>query len=112
MHKRRTLIRLWVVVALPLLACTAATSILFPPSTPTNDHSSAILTILSAERTPSVTATASPQPASHTPTYAATQIPNAELGVELSDRKIEASNPEEFVRGLGKPQVVELFAFW
>lgn len=112
MHKRRTLIRLWVIVALPLLACSAATSMLFPLATPTNDHSSAILTIVGAEKYREVTTTPSPPPIGQTHTNTATPTLGIELGFELSDRELEASDPKDFVRAAGKPQVIELFAFW
>lgn len=112
MHKRRTLISVWGIMTLSLLACSAATSVLFPTATPTKDHSSAILTIIGAERSGEVTITPSPLPTRQPTTYVGSPTPRTDLGVELSDRKIEASAPEEFVRAAGKPQVIELFAYW
>ena len=112
MHKRRTLISVWSAITLSLLACSAATSVLFPTTTPTNDNSSAILTILGAERSVEATITPSPLPTRQPSAYAVTSTPQTELGIEFSDRALEPSAPEEFVQAAGKPQVIELFAYW
>lgn len=39
-------------------------------------------------------------------------IPEPELGFEYGDPKLKATAPRLFVRAAGRPQMVELFAFW
>ena len=107
MHKRRTLIHVWVVIGLSLLACTSVSSLLSP--TPTKDHLGAILTVVEANKTsePAVTPTTKP-----TSTTSATHTPLPALGFEYGDENLKASDTGKFVRAAGKPQVIELFAFW
>ena len=40
------------------------------------------------------------------------QILEPELGFAPGDPNLKASNPSNFVRAAGQPQLVELFAFW
>lgn len=40
------------------------------------------------------------------------RIPEPELGFEYGDPNLQATAPSTFVRAAGKPQLVELFAFW
>jgi len=39
-------------------------------------------------------------------------IPEPELGFEDGDPNLKATAPSTFMRAAGKPQLVELFAFW
>ena len=50
-------------------------------------------------------------PAEPTPTID-DRIPEPELGFERGDPVLKATDPGTFVRSAGKPQLVELFAFW
>jgi len=40
------------------------------------------------------------------------RIPEPVLGFEYGDPNLKATAPSSFVRAAGKPQLVELFAFW
>jgi len=40
------------------------------------------------------------------------RIPEPELGFAYGDANLKATDPGSFVRAAGKPQLVELFAFW
>lgn len=40
------------------------------------------------------------------------RIPEPELGFDYGDPNLKATAPGAFVRAAGKPQLVELFAFW
>ena len=39
-------------------------------------------------------------------------IPMPELGFEPGDPELKATNPKVFTKAAGKPQMIELFAFW
>jgi hypothetical protein len=40
------------------------------------------------------------------------RIPEPELGFRRGNPELKATDPSTFVRAAGKPQLVELFAFW
>ena len=114
-----------VMAAFLLTSCGAESDVVLPEVTPTQAEGS-----LSEETAPEAAATeetpemeenaqAAEQTSSDggeevvesTPTPDL-RIPEPVLGFEYGDPNLKATAPSSFVRAAGKPQLVELFAFW
>ena len=114
-----------VLAGLLISACSAKTEAVMPEVTPTQPESGlsedSPAEVASVEESTEVdenttTETQSgsdvvEQTAESTPT-ADPRIPEPVLGFEYGDPNLKATAPSSFVRAAGKPQLVELFAFW
>ena len=98
-----------ILAALLVAACVADTSVLMldtPTPPPAVDQPS------DPEPTPEEPASP-PEPTEPDPVEdTQAGIPAPELGFDYGDPNLKATAPSDFVRAAGKPQLVELFAFW
>jgi len=126
--EQKLLIRLGLMVLLAGLlisACGAETEAVMPEVTPTQPESGlsedSPAEVASVEETSEMDENGAEEPqsgsdvaeevAESTPTPDL-RIPEPVLGFEYGDPNLKATAPSSFVRAAGKPQLVELFAFW
>jgi hypothetical protein len=113
------------IAGLLLSACGAKTEAVMPEVIPTETESglsedppaevaSVEETSVVDENTTTETQTGSDvaEPAAESTPTPDPRIPEPELGFEYGDPNLKATAPSSFVRAAGKPQLVELFAFW
>lgn len=126
--EQKLLIRLGLMVLLAGLlisACGAKTEAVMPEVTPTQPESGlsedSPAEVASVEETSEMDENGAEEPqsgsdvaeevAESTPTPDL-RIPEPVLGFEYGAPNLKATAPSSFVRAAGKPQLVELFAFW
>ncbi|HSG25396.1 MAG TPA: hypothetical protein VLA32_04700 [Anaerolineales bacterium] len=126
--EQKLLIRLGLMVLLAGLlisACGAETEAVMPEVTPTQPESGlsedSPAEVASVEETSEMDENGAEEPqsgsdvaeevAESTPTPDL-RIPEPVLGFEYGAPNLKATAPSSFVRAAGKPQLVELFAFW
>jgi hypothetical protein len=105
-------------IGITLSACGADTTALQPADTPEVEQ--AAPTTASEQTVEPAAPTAAQKqaeaptdpPAVPTANVSGNTIPMPELGFELGDPALKATNPKVFTKAAGRPQVIELFAFW
>ena len=127
-NKQKLPFRWWLMLlmaGLLISGCGAKTEVVMPEVAPTQPESGlsedSPAEVASVEEATEVDENASAEPQSgsdgadeaveSTPTPDP-RIPEPALGFEYGDPNLKATAPSSFVRAAGKPQLVELFAFW